>query len=79
MSMFLLTNEEDPNKITYVYPLKYFQQQVVSTLLQSGNQDQVNITGFRNGSVRSIILWCQRDDATPAPFQTPRLFNDNNK
>jgi len=74
----LLTNEEDPNKITYVYPLKYFQQQVVSTLLQSGNQDQVNITGFRNGSVRSIILWCQRDDATPSPSATPRLFNDNN-
>ena len=74
----LLTNEEDPNKITYVYPLKYFQQQVVSTPLQSGNQEQVNITGFRNGSVRSIILWCQRDDATPAPITTPRLFNDNN-
>jgi len=74
----LLTNEEDPNKITYVYPLKYFQQQVVSTLLQSGTGNQVNITGFRNGSVRSIILWCQRDADTPTAISTPRLYNDNN-
>ena len=74
----LLTNEEDPNKITYVYPLKYFQQQVVSTVLQSGEGNQVNITGFRNGSVRSIILWCQRDVDTPTGINAPRLFNDNN-
>jgi hypothetical protein len=74
----LLTNEEDPNKITYVYPLKYFQQQVVSTLLQTGVGNQVNITGFRNGSVRSIILWCQRDDDTPTATTAPRKFNDNN-
>lgn len=74
----LLTNEEDPNKITYVYPLKYFQQQVVSTVLQSGVGNQVNITGFRNGSVRSIILWCQKDDDTASAITTPRLFNDNN-
>ena len=67
----LLTNEEDPNKITYVYPLKYFQQQVVSTLLQSGEGNQVNITGFRNGSVRSIILWCQRDADTPSAITAP--------
>jgi hypothetical protein len=74
----LLTNEEDPNKITYVYPLKYFQQQVVNTVLSSGVGNQVNITGFRNGSVRSIILWCQRDADTPTGISTPRLFNDNN-
>jgi hypothetical protein len=74
----LLTNEEDPNKITYVYPLKYFQQQVVNTILPSAVGNQVNITGFRNGSVRSIILWCQRDSDTPTGITTPRLFNDNN-
>jgi len=74
----LLTNEQDPNQITYVYPLKYFQQQVVSTLLSSGVGNQVNITGFRNGSVRSIILWCQRDADTPTGITAPRLFNDNN-
>ena len=74
----LLTNEEDPNKITYVYPLKYFQQQVVSTVLPSAVGNQVNITGFRNGSVRSIILWCQRDSDTPTGISAPRLFNDNN-
>jgi len=74
----LLTNEQDPNQITYVYPLKYFQQQVVSTLLPSAVGNQVNITGFRNGSVRSIILWCQRDSDTPTGINTPRLFNDNN-
>jgi len=74
----LLTNEEDPNKITYVYPLKYFQQQVVSTVLQSAEGNQVNITGFRNGSVRSIILWCQRDADTPTAITSPRVFNDNN-
>ena len=74
----LLTNEEDPNKITYVYPLKYFQQQVVSTLLTSATGNQVNITGFRNGSVRSIILWCQRDSDAPSAISAPRAFNDHN-
>lgn len=74
----LLTNEEDPNKITYVYPLKYFQQQVVSTLLTSAVGNQVNITGFRNGSVRSIILWCQRDSDAPSAISAPRAFNDHN-
>jgi hypothetical protein len=74
----LLTNEEDPNKITYVYPLKYFQQQVVSTVLTTGEKNNVNITGFRNGSVRSIILWCQKlSDIQPAQT-APRAFNDNN-
>ena len=73
----LLTNEEDPNKITYVYPLKYFAQQQVSQLLQSGVGNQVNITGFRNGSVRSILLWLQKESDTNG-LSAPRLFNDNN-
>lgn len=74
----LLTNEEDPNKITYVYPLKYFQQQVVSTVLTTGIKNNVNITGFRNGSVRSIILWCQKESDIEPAQTAPRAFNDNN-
>jgi hypothetical protein len=73
----LLTNEEDPNKITYVYPLKYFAQQQVSQLLQSGVGNQVNITGFRNGSVRTLLLWLQKESDTNGQ-NVPRLFNDNN-
>lgn len=73
----LLTNEEDPNKITYVYPLKYFAQQQVSQLLQTGVGNQVNITGFRNGSVRTLLLWLQKESDTNGQT-TPRLFNDNN-
>ncbi len=74
----LLTNEEDPNKITYVYPLKYFQQQVVSTSLTTALKNNVNITGFRNGSVRSIILWCQKESDIAPPQAGARAFNDNN-
>jgi hypothetical protein len=77
----LLTNEEDPNKITYVYPLKYFPQQLVSQSIgvqTAGQNNNVNITGFRNGSVRSIILWLSDDADTAVPAGTARAFNDNN-
>lgn len=77
----LLTNEEDPNKITYVYPLKYFPQQQVSQSIGSqtaGQVNNLNITGFRNGSVRTLILWLTDDNDTAIPSGVSRAFNDNN-
>lgn len=77
----LLTNEEDPNKITYVYPLKYFPQQQVSQAIgtqTAGQVNNLNITGFRNGSVRTLILWLTDDNDTAIPSGVSRAFNDNN-
>lgn len=77
----LLTNEEDPMKITYTYPLKYFPQQEYTLSIQETNPNQkaqVNLTGFRNGSVRSIVLWLTKDSNTPAPSGAgARAFNPN--
>ena len=54
----LMTSHGDPSKIAYTLPLKYFaQQEYILTLPDNTTTAQVNLTGFRNGSVRSIILW----------------------
>jgi hypothetical protein len=54
----LLTSHGDPSKIAYTLPLKYFPQQEYILSLPSGTTTStVNLTGFRNGGVRSIITW----------------------
>lgn len=54
----LITSNGDPSKVAYTLPLKYFaQQEYVLQLQPNTDTAQVNLTGFRNGSVRSILLW----------------------
>jgi hypothetical protein len=56
----LLARRVDMNSHAYTYPLSYFCQQEVQVPVTSdaGNSLQsVNLTGFRAGEVRNIVLW----------------------
>lgn len=61
----LLTAHGDPSKIAYTLPLKYFPQQEYTQTIPAGTTAaSLNLTGFRNGSVRSIILWLTNNAST---------------
>ena len=54
----LLTAHGDPSQIAYTLPLKYFAQQEYTQTIPAGTTNaSINLTGFRNGGVRSIVLW----------------------
>lgn len=54
----LLARRVDMNENAYTFPLPYFQQQEVVVPCTAGTVTQsVNLTGFRAGEVRSILLW----------------------
>jgi len=54
----LLARRVDMNTHAYTFPLKYFPQQEVQINLGTGGPGQsVNLTGFRAGEVRNILLW----------------------
>lgn len=74
----LLTNEEDPSKITYTYPLKYFAQQQFSVNIPSVDADgstQINLTGFRNGTVKTILIWLTKNSDINGSVNTINYFN----
>jgi hypothetical protein len=65
----LLTSKADPMSLTYTYPLKYFAQQQYSVNMPANsatNPTTVNLTGFRNGQVRSILMWLSNKVDTPS-------------
>jgi len=79
----LLTATKDPMSLTYTYPLKYFAQQEaiiqlnsVDTLAQVVN---VNLTGFRNGQIRSILLWLENSSDIPSGVDASgnKVYNPN--
>lgn len=54
----LLARRVDMNTHAYTYPLKYFpQQEVQIQLANSAAPQSLNLTGFRAGEVRNILLW----------------------
>jgi hypothetical protein len=54
----LLARRVDMNTHAYTFPLKYFpQQEVQISLANSAVAQSVNLTGFRAGEVRNILLW----------------------
>lgn len=54
----LLARRVDMNSNAYTFPLPYFCQQETTVPLQATASSQsVNLTGFRAGEVRSILLW----------------------
>jgi hypothetical protein len=61
----LLARRVDMNTHGYTYPLKYFpQQEVQISVGLGGPKNSVNLTGFRAGEVRNILLWLtQNSDA----------------
>jgi hypothetical protein len=82
----LLTSHHEPSKISYTLPLKYFPQQlyqlqipVISSTPASSVTQTVNLTGFRNGGVRSILLWLSNTGNTPTTgvSATARVYNPN--
>jgi hypothetical protein len=63
----LLARRVDMNSHGYTYPLKYFPQQEVQINCGQGSIASggvsVNLTGFRAGEVRNILLWLTRSDS----------------
>ena len=55
----LLAKRENMNEKAISYPLRYFQNTTVRTTQSytAGNEVQLNLTGFRNGSLKSIDMW----------------------
>jgi hypothetical protein len=65
----LLARRVDMNSHAYTFPLMYFCQQEVQVPIPTGSYAQsVNLTGFRAGEVKSIVLWLTPSSAT---------FNEN--
>lgn len=54
-----ISSRADLSKHALSVPLKYFMQSQFSTSLpaQANSQYQVNLTGFRSGSVKGIFIW----------------------
>ena len=78
----LLARRVDMNSHGYTYPLKYFPQQEVQIAVGQGSVSasskvSVNLTGFRAGEVRSIILWLtsNTNDALNGPLAWQNLQN----
>jgi len=69
-----LARTHDMNSESLTYPLPYFQQTTFRTQVSaSANQDvQINLTGFRSGSVKHINLWAiQVADGSGNPVNRP--------
>jgi len=67
----LLARRVDMNAHAYTFPLQYFPQQEVQIPVTSDAQNSlqsVNLTGFRAGEVRSILLWLTQN--TPGTVDT---------
>ena len=72
----LLARRVDMNQNAYTFPLMYFAQQEVLIPITGAGAQSVNLTGFRAGEVRSVLLWLtQNADQTtvvgnPGPLYT---------
>ena len=66
----LLARRVDMNTHAYTFPLKYFPQQEVQVLCRGGGTQSINLTGFRAGEVRNILLWLTNaaDASGESPF-----------
>lgn len=62
----LLSRRIDMNVHAYTYPLMYFAQQEVQVPCAASVAQSVNLTGFRAGEVRSILLWLTKTNPTNA-------------
>jgi hypothetical protein len=73
----LLARRVDMNQSAYTFPLMYFQQQEVIVPLNAAQVSQsVNLTGFRAGEVKSILLWLT--PTATGPNQAIRWLNMRN-
>lgn len=58
-----LARRVDMNTHAYTFPLMYFAQQEVQQQVTGGTGLSVNLTGFRAGEVKSILLWLTPNNA----------------
>jgi hypothetical protein len=58
----LLARRVDMNTHAYTFPLKYFPQQEVQINCANAVNQTINLTGFRAGEVRHILLWLTKGD-----------------
>ena len=57
----LLARRVDMNTHAYTFPLPYFAQQETQVRCAGGNTQSINLTGFRAGEVKDIVLWLTKD------------------
>lgn len=62
----LLARRVDMNTHAYTFPLKYFAQQEVQVQVPAGSTSSaspvsVNLTGFRAGEVKNVLLWLTKN------------------
>lgn len=67
----LLARRVDMNTHAYTFPLKYFAQQEVQVAVPQGSTSasapvSVNLTGFRAGEVRNVLLWLTKNSDSAA-------------
>ena len=62
----LLARRVDMNQNAYTFPLMYFAQQEVQIPITGAGQSSINLTGFRAGEVRSVLLWLTQNADTAA-------------
>jgi hypothetical protein len=69
----LLARRVDMNQNAYTFPLMYFAQQEVQVPITGTGAQSINLTGFRAGEVRSVLLWLTQnaDVGTAAPPGNP--------
>ena len=80
----LLARRVDMNSSAYTFPLKYFAQQEAQVTSITGSTSaaapvSVNLTGFRAGEVRKILLWLTKTANTTAfgPFSWEQMGDVN--
>jgi hypothetical protein len=76
----LLARRVDMNSHAYTFPLKYFPQQEVQINAGTGSVSasapvSVNLTGFRAGEVRNILLWLTSDGGNNGSHYWAQLSN----
>jgi hypothetical protein len=62
----------------YSFPTKAFYQNEVTVQMSGAVQQQILLTGFRNGEVRSIFFWITKDSDTNPSTVAPFVRNYNN-
>jgi hypothetical protein len=71
----LLAQREDMSKMMYILPLDRFEQRQVTVPLNNSGQSQtVQLTGFRSGEIKNIVLWAV-DNADIQATPTGNWFN----
>jgi hypothetical protein len=70
----LLARREDMNVKALMHPLRSFEQTTFRTTVQAvaGQEVQINLTGFKSGSVKAIKMWALKvADGMGAPTNVP--------